>query len=1537
MKFSFVLNMIVAIAFILIISLIVIHNNTTTSGRDDNYQKVKRQIPLQYDHNIAEKKVHDVIKDIERTMYHIISQPNFHSNSTHSNEEATTDSVRNLSENPSKQDVLYSVDRIVEDSDSVFNLLRRVHVTTMITQLSTARTNAEVFKSKRFDGLRTFDFDVMNRLRISLHAGTTCTRYKDILKQLEIDMVFQSISDVIFLSNPKSFIEYIPVSDEDVELSSAKNDDDIVSTYSYTLSRRNPYLTTVLIKSKSPQHDDVPSIPNNNNIKSHCKVYLPSTNLFIADNTIHHPSSDIYGFNENYDCVQLVNNLQLLVQDALPFEFEATLARVLCQCNTTYIPNMLPSDPYFSYWDSLNHLLDLAQSSTTAAAVKQCTWFIFIEKGKTLNRVSNTFTIIKRNNVTQHNNNNVPVPSQYRNYLPISSLTSLSLEPNSIKNLWSSVSHYFHDNNENIDISILNFDSITGSSSGTSTVFDKNLLMRLYVKGSMIVDDSDLNTSFIKASPFMKVQKIYETNNDQVASPGVLKLSPKIFNNPSLSTNVVGVGSTQSHPSSTVKNMPIAMINNNNVIKNKNMNQHRRLQAKIQNVRPIEKEDSLPALDSGDVSWDIMDSGIGTEEESINVDEIDMKIKEHINILQKKAPYIATSNVFPMYQLNKKSAYSISSNSRKLQRRLQLKESVSYEKLMKLLEIIDNRSEFHESYLDKLKRSKLVFIMGKYISLFSLKLSKQLSQQYSRLSRSRGNNSSNSRGGSSNANSDEVGIQKTIIASLFTDSSSIQSHNLLIRIMGLRNNLICNPTWNLHMISSLIVSPERGDLSLIQVDVVIALITEALLEEQKIDQFEDNNQKKCAYKITLIEQSLAILLSISSTSFIDIPSIHLLKHLFYSLTPSCAGDLIQWYTQGNIIDSSLLELKLNAKIHLTPINIIDPSTDSIHTYLVNIEYHLPNDVKTCKNCKFKLKTSNNGLSLYTALQMGLVSYQKKIFLKMLIDFPLWRMKTKNLKIGSWNMYINLSLLKSGSSNNNKGGQKTVVQPSWSLHYYDDIDIHNELIHLSEEITHQKVPTTATSIGVHGIKHDAHLDRKRGLVVWNVLKKELDLHSVELAEGKFSFIEHNSGYGYVSTRLAGSFPNATIFSIVKDSITAGHHVSMLNKLDITNNAVCLTGDTDELIYKNIYESPELFRFQLNSNSLLDTFIKTKDLQHWGKVLAMMLSTALTSFIYTPASAQVSWAMFLIYHEIYEFHEEFSDDGHGNAFHMITMNTPFRSLDDVLDKGTDESWNYHIDFESIDKLNFLSQHPQYAYKDFESQWLIQNNIIDVGHTAVQISPLDMIKSAATASNTQSMMNLFPLIRCDIVNMTRHVHHHYDYAKDGHSRTYTMEIVVNETLTSLINSYLGDTSQAHVKVTNEGLILFTDIGNINHIYHKEMEGNELIMPREDQQQLLQQQQVNKDSSSEKGQSYKILSTGEIMLPLGSHPNQHRIVDVHLLRDRDDFPIPYVTIYGVTLIAALRLGLENHIRDSLFQSFLNLPLYEDMAPWNIVLMGSV
>ena len=48
------------------------------------------------------------------------------------------------------------------------------------------------------------------------------------------------------------------------------------------------------------------------------------------------------------------------------------------------------------------------------------------------------------------------------------------------------------------------------------------------------------------------------------------------------------------------------------------------------------------------------------------------------------------------------------------------------------------------------------------------------------------------------------------------------------------------------------------------------------------------------------------------------------------------------------------------------------------------------------------------------------------------------------------------------------------------------------------------------------------------------------------------------------------------------------------------------------------------------------------------------------------------------------------------------------------------------------------------------------------------------------------------------------------------------------------------------------------------------------------------------------------------------------------------YTTIYAVTLIALLRIGLVTALRQRFYAQFVRLPLYEDMAPWNIVLQAS-
>jgi hypothetical protein len=75
--------------------------------------------------------------------------------------------------------------------------------------------------------------------------------------------------------------------------------------------------------------------------------------------------------------------------------------------------------------------------------------------------------------------------------------------------------------------------------------------------------------------------------------------------------------------------------------------------------------------------------------------------------------------------------------------------------------------------------------------------------------------------------------------------------------------------------------------------------------------------------------------------------------------------------------------------------------------------------------------------------------------------------------------------------------------------------------------------------------------------------------------------------------------------------------------------------------------------------------------------------------------------------------------------------------------------------------------------------------------------------------------------------------------------------------------------------------------------------------------------------------------LLPRGHHANNGDVVSVFLRRGVDDSLIPYVTLHGVSLIAMLRMQLVPLHRTRAYHQFVQLPLYEDMAPWNIVFVG--
>jgi hypothetical protein len=507
-----------------------------------------------------------------------------------------------------------------------------------------------------------------------------------------------------------------------------------------------------------------------------------------------------------------------------------------------------------------------------------------------------------------------------------------------------------------------------------------------------------------------------------------------------------------------------------------------------------------------------------------------------------------------------------------------------------------------------------------------------------------------------------------------------------------------------------------------------------------------------------------------------------------------------------------------------------------------------------------MKNQNLGLSVYTLTHLNIDPTLKRSIFKMYLELPLFALsKVEKQNISPWETFVQISLSKETHST--------------------DLDLvfgapHSQALSVAVSLEQFRLSTK---------RLDHRSLRSMSDIYWQAIKREFANHPSELGPEnrsrisespdpltshsfhRFSFVEHNSDVGLISAQVAREYCNATVVSLERSGRLVDQHVKMLADLNILNNAVCLKADTDSYISQRIYESPELFRFQLIARGLLDSFVDSLDLDSWGKDLGNMLSSALTSFLAVPSAVQVSMAMYL-------FMEASSDDPVTGCYR--SPNELYRSslLSDYAEPGF------------LSDLNSVSHHPRVKYRGFETIWLLSYLRVEGGSTEISL----------TSVYPDSHSSIPILIRCDLTNMTRHVHHHYDYAKDGHSRTYTMHVEMNVSETDQVTSlFQADISSFQPSRVNETVALTQSLPDSPPLQY--------------------------------------------LLPLGMHPNQHKIVSVRLYRDKDSFFIPYTSIYGITLISLLRLGLDSRQRERFFSSFLRLPLYEDMAPWNIVLMGEV
>jgi hypothetical protein len=258
------------------------------------------------------------------------------------------------------------------------------------------------------------------------------------------------------------------------------------------------------------------------------------------------------------------------------------------------------------------------------------------------------------------------------------------------------------------------------------------------------------------------------------------------------------------------------------------------------------------------------------------------------------------------------------------------------------------------------------------------------------------------------------------------------------------------------------------------------------------------------------------------------------------------------------------------------------------------------------------------------------------------------------------------------------------------------------------------------------------------------------------------------------------------------------------------------------------------------------------------------------------------------------------------------------------------------------------------------------VDIGRQIDDVTPaaapLTSV-SLATAADDSSAVPSSPvlttvtsgLVRVDIAQLTRHVNHHFQSDIDGHSRKYTLHVQSNMTAAAVLSSALsslGFSSMTDVNAAaaKSATVLhdwyeFLSAGNHpNHGFTTRGDAGvvlsaasawddylaslkpDTVVPFPDVEKNLQRGMALAD---EKGSMNALTTRGRRVSLLPG------VVSIILTRDMDAAFIPYDSVHGITLITMLRLGLLAPLSLRAYHQFVALPLFQDMAPWNIVFVG--
>ncbi len=1212
-----------------------------------------------------------------------------------------------------------------------------------------------------------------------------------------------------------------------------------------------------------------------------------------------------------FNCLQYISDLSLFSGDLLPYEFELALGKTLCRCNDTLVEKTLPDHSFFSYWESIEVLVTAAvkavaatdvgcnieinnesrgalmpsstSTSSSTSSTSRSRYKGYVSSAALSKGFSSSLKMSRYMLLTRSSNLN---QSTYDGYLPLKQLLELNMDLPSTQFISQAllevpyhvskmvyndlllrgdmvVSKYDHSRiKKEIEASVSLLDVIRShpsSSSSSSSSSSLPLTTASHYSSSSSSSSSHSwshgsphsSPSLSSTSPPSHVTSREATNSTNSAmTPVATSLSSSLSSQSSSGdtsdANITSSDTTTSEVRSSSHNVHSGTFNsgsynrylsklrsqshrdsNGNDVSNydqvrsnavdrkseedlhdgkKNVLYRRRLYAssRIQNKFVVERSDITTKSLRG--AWTGVELEVDKAHDPfVAVDEAIAHNKSYHDMLFAVAHVSPSSNISSSIPSsndgmhNRNSAW-MNSLARIQQNALRARENDAYLLWKEVLSSPASASTV-DTLMDIAKTARLIYAFGNKISQLSTFLCSLQTRHY---------NDNNYESYEKNS----VGLTVSVLS----DSLAIAAHEQLLNVMSVHNNIPCQSELYLPQLSALTTAPELAELSIIQVNVFIRLL--GIVESKE-----------------MLVEALQALLSLSLTTIIELPSKEGLSRLtavqrYMSLGSNYenfiesydACTMLQLVAKTIAIPSSMTSIK--SSIAEMSVHEITVDSNEWATRYFRVEFNF-GDKHHQNNPRGK-----GSVSVQTLLTLGLTKTPRRALMKLFLDLPLHKAcKHSSDILHPSNLYVDIQ-------------DHSIVREKFLEYDVDTTSALSLWFDPSCDIGELKESTKMKSlIGSTSGWGSLIADRVRAVAVWQSLHSHLKKYPEDLADGKFSILDHKSGYGHLSALIAQAYPVATVISVEREEVAVDYHVRMLDAMNISNNAVCMLSQQTEtkVFLTNLYESPEFFRFQILLNDVMQQFAESNDMEEWGSKIGYLMSTAMSSFINVPSDAHLSLAMKL--------------------FYDTTSNRILKPV-----KGDRIGW---LQFDSTrgTYLQYsLISHPSPEYAGFEKALLLAfAKTPEYSSTEVVCSEIDHDQSRK--------IDHMHILRCDVHNMTRHVHHHFDYKKDGHKRTYTMKVIENRTAT--------DEKQKEIK------------------------------------------------------SYIQSGGNQYPLAIGNHPNRGKVIHVALERDKDSFQIPYTSIYGVTLIATLRMGLDSRLREKLFGEFLDLSLYEDMAPWNIVLNG--